>query len=352
MTQAVVDNSKQSDTANASQTCVAIAMVNYGTPDMIIDCIKTLQVEHEQLPNLHLYIIDNNSPDDSVPKLTQAIEELQCADWITLIPMPENGGFSYGNNAAIRAAFKQQIKPQYIYLLNPDTLIHPNAVLNLINYMDEHPEVGITGGAMVGPDNKPQGAARRFPSVWSELDSGSRLGVITRLVKNKVVPLPLCDSPHACDWVSGASMMIRTDLINAIGLMDEGYFLYFEELDYCYRAKKAGYEIHYVPDSLITHLEGASTGVNQRKRRGEYWYTSRRRYFTKTIGIPGLIMADLFWGIGRLTFNVRRLLRLGSSLDSIKTDPTYFAYDLLFGDLKAVLTAKAWRERQQVGVEL
>lgn len=351
MTQAVANTSTQSDTDNAVQTSVAIAMVNYRTPDMIIDCIKTLQPEQQQLPNLHLYIIDNNSPDDSVSKLTQAIKDLQCAAWVTLIPMPLNGGFSYGNNAAIRAALDQQSPPQYIYLLNPDTLIHPNAVLNLVNYMTNHPEVGIAGGAMIGLDKQPQGAARRFPSIWSELDSGARLGLITRMVKNKVVPLPLSEIPHACDWVSGASMIIRTELIKTIGLMDEGYFLYYEELDYCYRAKKAGYEIHYVPDSLITHLEGASTSINQRKRRGAYWYTSRRRYFTKTIGIPGLIVADLFWAIGRLSFNLRRLLRLGSSFDSIKTDPTYFAYDLLVGDIMAILSTRAWHEKQQVGVE-
>lgn len=325
------------------QVNIAVSIVNYRTADMVVDCLQTLSAELAVMPGMHVYVVDNASGDGSVDLLRTAVESRGWGHWVSVIAEDKNGGFSFGNNVAIREAFSAEVKPEYVYLLNPDTLMHPGGVEALVRFMEAHKEVGIGGGGMVGLDGEPQGAARRFPSAWSELDSGARLGKLTRLVKNHVVPMALAPQPHACDWVSGASMIIRRAVIESIGLMDEGYFLYYEELDYCYHAKAAGFDVWYIPASVITHFEGASTGVNQRKRRGKYWYDSRRRYFVKTRGVFGLITIDALWAIGRLSFNTRRVLGMGGNFNSVASDPTWFAWDILMGDLTAVLSGSVWR---------
>lgn len=326
---------------------VAISIVNYKTPELVVDCLDSVLEEMRCFDGICVFLVDNCSEDESVEIFRRYIEKNQCDDRVRLIEGERNGGFSYGNNLAINAAMSQPEKPDYIYLLNPDTILHKGGVSHLVNFMDSRPKVGIAGGSLVAPDGEEQGAPRRFPSFLSELESSARFGLVSRALDNHIVPLPLSDKPFACDWVSGASMMIRREVVESIGCMDEGYFLYFEEVDYCFQAKSAGFEIWYVPDSVITHIEGAATGVNQRKRRGKYWYDSRRRYFVVNYGILHLIGADFMWALGRLSFNLRRLLRLGKSFDSLQHDPTWFAWDLLVGDFKALITGKVFGERQR-----
>jgi GT2 family glycosyltransferase len=139
-------------------------------------------------------------------------------------------------------------------------------------------------------------------------------------------------------------MLIRTDVIRQVGLLDEGYFLYFEEVDFCHRARSAGWTVWYVPDSRVVHLEGASTGVTVTgRRRPAYWYDSRRRYFLKHFGKAGLVAADVLLTIGRASYLVRRALRLGAS--SASSDPRHFMKDLIGGDLRALLSGKSGAAR-------
>ena len=113
--------------------------------------------------------------------------------------------------------------------------------------------------------------------------------------------------------------------------MDEGFFLYFEEVDFCTRVRQAGWQIWYVPDSCVMHHEGGATGIKNRGRRPAYWYASRRRYFVKHFGASGLLRADALWAAGRTSLALRRLLRLGGA--GAERDPKHFAFDLLWGDL-------------------
>ncbi len=132
-------------------------------------------------------------------------------------------------------------------------------------------------------------------------------------------------------------MMVRTELFEQIGMIDERYFLYFEEVDFCARAIDTGFKVAVIPDSRVVHLEGASTNISDsKKRRGKFWYDSRRRFFTKRFGIWGLIKADAFWLSGRMLGRAIDLLRQESSYAS---DPVGFASDLLFGDAKAILSS-------------
>ena len=139
--------------------------------------------------------------------------------------------------------------------------------------------------------------------------------------------------------VLGASLIIWREAFEAIGMLDEGCVLYFEEADFCLRAQKAGWKIWFVPESRVVHLEGASTGIRSIvRRRPQYWYDSRRRYFVKHFGVPGLILADVLWTVGTISLVLQRLLQLGSGGN--EQDPTWFAFDLLWGDLRALLQVK------------
>ena len=134
-------------------------------------------------------------------------------------------------------------------------------------------------------------------------------------------------------------MLVRRQVFESIGLMDEGFFLYFEELDFCQRASNAGWQIWLDPAARVTHLEGRATGIRQpRRRRGHYWYDSRRRYLIKHLGRPKWIMADLLWGLGRLSLLARTRFNLGGD---ISEDPLYLFRDLIWSDFCALMKGEA-----------
>lgn len=321
---------------------IAIVIVNFRTPQLVLECLKSIVDELDDLPEPQVYVVDNNSGDNSIELISSAITKYQWHNWVSVIASNHNGGFSAGNNLAIKAAFAQADVPEYVYLLNPDTLIHPGAISSLLQFMHKN-NVGICGGAILGEDGSQQISARRFPSIWSELDSGARLGLLSKALSQHIVAMPPETRAHSCDWVSGASMLIHRSVIESIGLMDEGYFLYFEEMDYCFHAKQKGFEVWHVPDSVITHIEGAATGIKQKTRRGRYWYDSRRRYFIKTQGVMRLLAIDTCWALGRLSYNIRRLLRLGKKQNN--SDPSYFAWDILAYDFYALLRGQFRRKK-------
>src|SRR5262249_24939007 len=151
--------------------------------------------------------------------------------------------------------------PDYVLLLNPDTVVRPGAIRPLIDFMERHPEVGITGCRLEYPDGEPQRSAFRFPTIWSEFEGGIRVGVLSKLLNREVVAPRVSDEPHPTDWMAGASMLVRRAVFDDIGLMDEGYFLYFEETDFCLRARRAGWPGWYVPASHVVHLVGQASGV-------------------------------------------------------------------------------------------
>jgi GT2 family glycosyltransferase len=163
--------------------------------------------------------------------------------------------------------------------------------------MEAHPEVGIAGGSFENLDGSDWPFAFRFPSMLSELDSRLEVYLVTRLLRPWIVPRVMTKTPQPVDWVCGASMMIRASVFAAIGGLDENYFLYFEETDFCYRAKQAGYSTWYIPESRVMHIGGQSTRVTERnaapKRIPHYWFESRRRYFAVTHGVQCAMIIDI-----------------------------------------------------------
>lgn len=325
------------------QSSIWIVIVNYRTADLVIDCLRSLSAQIADLGKACVVVVDNNSDDGSVAKLTAGVKREGWSPWANIMPLDKNGGFAFGNNASIRIALASTAPVDYVMLLNPDTVPLSGAIKALVDFMDAHPDVGIAGSQLKNANGDVECSAHTFPSPLSELDGAARLGMLSRLLHRYVVSHPSRALPHPCNWVSGASMIIRRQVIEDVGLMDESYFLYFEEVDFCRRAHQAGWQCWYVPDSRVIHLEGASTGIHATaKRRAGYWYDSRRRFFVKHYGISGLVTADVLWAIGRFSFLLRRSLRLGAGSHE-NSDPKMFMFDLLWGDLRAILTGRVWR---------
>lgn len=311
-----------------SATRLLIVIVNYRTPELTIDCLRSLSDEVCAMSGVHVVVTDNSSGDQSVAMIGEAIAQEGWANWVTLTPLEKNGGFAYGNNAAIRPALQSANPPTYVLLLNPDTVIRPNAIQTLVQFMDQHPQVGIAGSRLEDPDGTPQCSAFRFHTLLSEIDSGLRLGLISRLLNHWVVAPAVSDVACPTDWVAGASMIIRREIFEAVGLMDEEYFMYYEEMDFCLQAQRAGWPCWYVPESHVVHLVGQSSGVTDTKRppkrRPQYWFDSRRRYFLKNHGPAYTALTDLVWAISFGLWRIRRALQ--GKPDS---DPPQLLHDFL-----------------------
>ena len=304
--------------------------VNYRTPELTIKCIESVARERElNTPGLTMCVVDNDSGDDSVAMIRAAVERNGWSDWVEVIAAERNGGFSYGNNIAIRAALAKprDKQPDFIWLLNPDVEVEPGAAIELVRFMQAHPRVGMTTGRPFGTDGKQsQTAAYRHFTPLNEFLGQFQLGLLDRLLAPFLLVLPVDDEPAQAVWVSGSSLMIRREVFDDIGLMDEGYFLYFDETDFCLAAGRAGWELWYVPTSRFMHIEAASTGFTMddvaKPRRPRYWFESRHRFFLKNYGPFKTLLADTAHIVGFGLWRLRRRIQGKPDLD-----PPHYLYD-------------------------
>jgi N-acetylglucosaminyl-diphospho-decaprenol L-rhamnosyltransferase len=293
-----------------SELDVVVVVVTYKTAQLTIDGLRSVERERST-PGLRIraVVVDNASGD--LPEIARAIEDNQWLSWVTLTAAPKNGGFAYGNNLGIQRAYTSAA-PNYIYLLNPDAQVRPGAIGTLVRFLETHREAGIAGSSFEDLDGSDWPIAFRFPGILSELDDGLTFGPVARLLRRWAVAQRMSDTPQPVDWICGASMLIRPEVFAAIGGMDENYFLYFEETDFCYRAKQAGFATWYVPESRVMHIRGQSTAVTDLtkgpRRKPGYWWESRRRYYAVTVGIGHAIVIDLVTALARSVGLVKHML--------------------------------------------
>jgi GT2 family glycosyltransferase len=290
-----------------------IVVVNYRTAGLAVDCLRTLRPEVEGRPGVRVVVVDNASGDGSAESLAAAVAGNGWGGWVTLLPLDRNSGFAAGNNAAIRPALASDDPPRYVWMLNPDTLVHPGAVGSMLAFLDAHPGVGLAGTRVENPDDTVQSSWFAFPSPLVEFEQMVRLRAVSRLLGRRVRSTEPPAEPGPVDWVSGASLFIRREVFGAVGLLDENYFMYFEEVDLCLRAARAGWRCWYVPAARVTHLAGQSSGVSNpnepRKRRPPYWFAARRRYFLTNHGRVKTVLADLAWTSAFLLYRLRLALK-------------------------------------------
>lgn len=286
---------------------LCVVVVNYCTPQMLIDCLETLVPQAREL-GATVAVVDNASPDDSVPQLKRWISKTNAADCVNLIASRENGGFAAGNNIGIESC-----EAKLYLLLNSDTLLRDGALRRLTETISSQHQVGLLGPRLEWPDETPQESCFRYHRPVTQLIDSAGTGPITRLLARYDVPIRVSDQRSLPEWTSFACVMIRREVFDRVGLLDDGFFMYFEDVEFCFRAREAGFEIMNDPSARVVHLRGGSSPVKSqarlRKRLPRYFYESRTRYFYKLYGRAGLLRANLWWTLGWTISSLRTLMQ-------------------------------------------
>ena len=288
------------------EVVLSIVIVNYKTPNLVTDCLESLLPELEGV-DARVIIVDNNSGDNSCDIIHAWLAERDPKNIVLLIQSSVNSGFSSGNNIGIKA-----LRARYYLLLNSDTLVRAGAISIMLDAAESFPDSGLISPRLEGTDGIGQESCFRFPSPMSELCSAAQTGLLDRMLSKYIVALPVQPVPSNPEWTSFACVLVKDEVFQQAGLMDEKYFMYFEDVEFCRRARKAGWEIVNIPDSRVVHLQGASSSVNQKasqnKRLTRFYYESRSLYYYQNYGWLGLTAANLLWETGRLLSKTRQLL--------------------------------------------
>lgn len=249
---------------------VSVIIVNWNTRDLLAQCLKSVFDTAGDLA-LELFVVDNASSDGSADMVRERFPQVR------LIENSENVGFAKANNQAIR-----QSRGRYVLLLNPDTEVKPLALEMLVRFMDETPLAGAVGGTLVSPDGSMQPSSGPAPTLMREL---WRLFHMDRL--NAQGCHDLCQDvlkiPQEVEVVKGACMLLRREALDQVGLLDEDYFIYTEEVDLCHRLRASGWKVYCVPRAMVVHYGGQSTSQVQRTMF-LHLYRSKILFFRKHHG--------------------------------------------------------------------
>lgn len=294
-----------------------VVVVSYRVTDLTIDCLRSLSTEIHHVPGARVAVCENGTGGDAAERIQALIDREGWGEWVSLQAIHPNLGFTGGNNVILRPALAAPDPPDYFCLLNADTIVRPHALDTMLEFLDAHPRVGIAGSRLENPDGTPQRSAFRFQTPLSELERGISLGVVSKLLSRWVVAPPPPEGPTRTDWVSGASLFVRRQVLEQIGVLDEDYYTYHDDIDLCFNAAKAGWETWYVPSSRVVHLVGQTTGVGAKtpKRFPEYALQARRHYFLKNHGPLYAALADAAYITGFALWRLRRRLQGKADLD-------------------------------------
>lgn len=191
-------------------------------------------------------------------------------------------------------------------------MVRENAISLLVDAANRDEHAGLISPRLEWPDVKPQESCFKFHSPISELISSATTGLITQLFKPFVVAQKVREENAYYDWTSFACVLIKSRVFKNIGLLDEGYFMYYEDVDFCSRAKHVGWKVLNVPNAHVIHLRGGSSPlksqVKLRERLPRYFFESRTRYFYHSYGRLGLLLANMFWMLGWMIASIRFLI--------------------------------------------
>ena len=294
------------------QLNVLAVIVCYKAPELTIECLESLVPQLDEISRAKVAICENGTGAKAIQRIKTAIENRGWEDVVMLKAIEPNQGFTGGNNAILRETMDWPQPPRYSLLLNADTIVKPGALKTLYDQMEHEPTWGIAGPSLIGPEGEAQESCFRDPSPMAEFLWAAKTGVLNRALGRGASPLTAARNATSYDWTSFAAAMVRREVFEQIGLLDEGYFLYFDDPDFCRRARQAGWTIGHIPHATVVHLEGESNAVPEksrlRKRRPRYYYASRSRYFAKFYGRAGLWLANLAWLAGRAISKPREWL--------------------------------------------
>jgi len=265
---------------------LSIVIVSWNVVDLLRECLDSICAAPDTRLDAdgalyvgerpaEVYVVDNASSDGSAEMVRERFP------WVKLIASRTNTGFTGGNNLALR-----RCRGRYLLLLNPDTRVVEDALSSMLGYMMDHPNVGVVGPRLTYSDGSAQSSRRRFPTMMMALMESTLLALWfpnNRWARAYHMADMPDDLVQEVDWVTGACMLVRREVIEQVGLMDERFFMYSEELDWCRRMADAGWRAVYYPRAVVMHYEGKSSGqvVAARQVRFE---TSKVLYFRKHHG--------------------------------------------------------------------
>jgi len=230
---------------------LSIIIVNYNVKNLLKKCLESI-FEYEKDMEFEVIVVDNNSIDHSQEMLQRDFPQVK------LIENKRNLGFSAGCNQGIKES-----QGRYILLLNPDTELTPDGFKKMIDFMDSKPEVGICGPKMTDQEGNLHLSCRSFPSYLTAISSSQ--SILNRIFPDNLLSQKylLKNQDHSqiqkVDWVSGSCLLAKREMLEKVGLFDERFYMYVEDVDLCYRAKMAGFSVFYFPQVVVIHHIGKST---------------------------------------------------------------------------------------------
>lgn len=277
---------------------LSIVIVTYNSAAVIADCLASIpdgwSAAATQPPvEVETIVVDNGSTDG-----TPALIRSQFP-WVTLLAEHGNLLFAGGNNYGF-----QHASAPLLFMLNPDTVVHPNALQQLVQFAAEHPKAGMVAPHLVNPDGTLQHNTFHFPSLRQALYGFfERLAPIDSPQNGRYLPSDY-DRVHEVEHILGAALLIRRELYQQLPGMDEKFGIYFEETDWCYRARKAGWQMLYTPSATITHVGAHSTRQNPEKSSAQF-YKSQSYFYRKNYGpakyllLKAITLAGLLYWLAR-----------------------------------------------------
>lgn len=272
---------------------LSVIIVNWNVRDLLRRCLHSI-LANVPGGQLEIIVVDNGSTDGSVEMVRTEFP------MVRLIANPDNRGFPAANNQGLEVA-----RGRYVLLLNPDTEVVGDALATMAAFADAHPDVGIVGPQLLNPDGSVQSSRRRFPTLLTALFESTWLQPYAprRLLEHYYVLDRPDDEVQDVDWVTGAALMARREAAEQVGPLDEGFFMYSEELDWCRRFREAGWRVVYLPTARIVHHVGKSS-EQVLPARHIHFQTSKVRYFRKYYGpataevLRLFLLANYLWQIG------------------------------------------------------
>ena len=264
---------------------ISVVIVGWNAKRYLELCLDSLE-EAPPRRSLEVFVVDNASTDGSAEMIEAKYP------WVKLIKSSENLGFSRGNNVAIR-----QCQGRYIALVNPDVIVFPGCLDALADFLDQNPKVGNVGPRVFNPDMSMQSTCRRFPSLWNNFCTASRLETVFKnspfFAGEHMFYFPH-DRTLAVDVIVGCFSFIRRETFDQVGLLDEGLFMYGDDVDWCRRARKAGWEMVFYPGAQAIHDRGKTTAsypvrfaVAQQRSILHYW--KKHHGFWGVLGIRSIM---------------------------------------------------------------
>jgi len=275
---------------------VSVVIVNWNSRDLLDQALTSLH-EPTATVSFETIVVDNGSHDGSLDYLREKWPE------VVVVPLERNHGFAGANNIGFKSC-----RGTFILLLNVDTISQPSMISGMVEVMNEHPETGCVGARHLNPDRSLQWSMDDFPSLLNDTLRYTdliRLPILQGWLKRKYPAFTDHDEEREVGWVNGACFMVRREIVDTVGGLDEYFFIYAEELDWCFRIWQAGWTVRFTPRARVIHLHGGSFNATDGKRT-ILLYQSLRRYYRKHYSpakyhaISAMVMVNALWRLGAL----------------------------------------------------